>query len=125
MDKNNRPISPHLTVYKPQITSVMSILHRITGTFQSFGTVSIFLLILTLFLGENYYNFMNLFFKSFLGKTFLFFYIFSICYHLCNGLRHLAWDFGYGFEIKNVHLTGYITLIAAFSLNTLIWIFCL
>ena len=121
MKKDNRPLSPHLTVYRPQITSVMSILHRITGIFQSLGTLSIFLLIFVTLIGENYHNLADFFLKSIIGKLFLFFYIFSICYHLCNGIRHLAWDFGYGFEIKNVYLTGYLTLISAILLNITVW----
>ena len=121
MKKDNRPLSPHLTVYRPQITSVMSILHRITGIFQSLGTLSIFLLIFVTLIGENYHNLADFFFKSILGKLFLFFYVFSICYHLCNGIRHLAWDFGYGFEIKNVYLTGYLTVISAILLNITVW----
>ncbi len=122
MKKDNRPLSPHLTVYKPQITSVMSIFHRMTGVFQSLGTLSIFFLIFAVFVGEQYYDIINFFFKSLLGKLFIFFYIFSICYHLCNGIRHLSWDLGYGFEIKNVYLTGYLTIIAAIILNIIIWL---
>ena len=121
MKKDNRPLSPHLTVYRPQITSVMSILHRITGIFQSLGTLSIFLLIFVTIIGENYHNLADFFLKSIIGKLFLFFYVFSICYHLCNGIRHLAWDFGYGFEIKNVYLTGYLTVISAILLNITVW----
>ena len=121
MNKENRPLSPHLTVYKPQITSVMSILHRITGIFQSLGTICIFLLIASLTLGQDYYNIINILFDSLIGKVFLYFYIFSVCYHLCNGIRHLVWDLGYGFEIKNVYYTGYITILSALILNFTVW----
>lgn len=121
MNKENRPLSPHLTVYKPQITSVMSILHRITGVFQSLGTICIFLLIASLTLGQDYYNIINILFDSLIGKVFLYFYIFSVCYHLCNGIRHLVWDLGYGFEIKNVYYTGYITILSALILNFTVW----
>ncbi len=123
MKKNSRPLSPHLTIYKPQITSIMSILHRITGVFQSFGTLLVFISFILLFLGEKYYEIVNLFFNTYLGRAFLFFYILSLSYHLCNGIRHLIWDIGLGFEIKNVHYTGYLTIISAFLLNLIVWVF--
>lgn len=121
MKKNNRPLSPHLTIYKPQITSIMSILHRISGVFQSFGTVVIFISILMLLAGEKYYLLSYAVLNTLLGKAFLYFYIFSLCYHFCNGIRHLAWDVGLGFEIKNVYFSGYITIITAIILNFITW----
>ena len=123
MSKNNKPLSPHLTIYKPQITSLMSISHRFSGTFQSLGNFIIFLYFCVILVGENYYNHANLFFSSILGKVFLFLYIFSICYHLFNGIRHLIWDIGLGFEIKNVYYSGYITVISAIVLNFIIWFY--
>ena len=123
MSKNNKPLSPHLTIYKPQITSLMSISHRFSGTFQYMGNLIIFIYFCAILFGENYHNFANLFFNSLLGKFFLFLYIFSICYHLFNGIRHLIWDIGFGFEIKNVYYSGYITLISAIILNLIIWFY--
>ena len=121
MKKNNRPLSPHLTIYKPQITSIMSISHRVSGVFQSFGTVVIFISILMLLAGEKYYLLSYAVLNTLLGKIFLYFYIFSLCYHFCNGIRHLAWDVGLGFEIKNVYFSGYITIITAIILNFITW----
>lgn len=123
MKKNSRPLSPHLTIYKPQITSIMSISHRVSGVFQSLGTIIIFISVIMLLAGEKYYDILNNFFDTFLGKAFLFFYIFSLSYHLCNGIRHLVWDIGFGFEIKNVYYSGYLTIIVAIILNLLVWIF--
>ena len=123
MSKNNKPLSPHLTIYKPQITSLMSISHRFSGTFQSLGNLIIFLYFCVILVSENYYNYANLFFNSLLGKIFLFLYIFSICYHLFNGIRHLIWDIGLGFEIKNVYYSGYITVISAIVSNFIIWFY--
>ena len=74
MNKKNQPLSPHLTVYKPQITSIMSISHRISGFLQSVGTIILFTYVLTLFIGEEFYNNINFIIESFLGKVFLFFY---------------------------------------------------
>ena len=123
MNNKKQPLSPHLTVYKPQITSIMSISHRIAGFFQTIGTIIIFVYILALFIGEGFYNYIDFFITSLLGKMFVFLYFFSICYHFCNGIRHLTWDLGYGFEIKNVYITGYITIFCALLMNILLWIF--
>ena len=122
MNKKNKPLSPHLTIYKPQITSVMSISHRLSGVFQSVGTVIVFIFFISIFAGEKYYDLTTFFFNSYLGRLFIFFYIFSLCYHMCNGIRHLVWDLGYGFEIKNVYYSGYVTIASAVILNTLVWV---
>ena len=121
MNKNNKPLSPHLTIYKPQITSVMSITHRATGVFQSLGTLFILTYFFSVVLNEDFYKIFEYFIESYVGKTFLFFYLLSLCYHLCNGIRHLLWDLGFGFEIKNVYYSGYLTIFIAISLNFIIW----
>jgi len=116
MKNNNRPISPHLSIYKPQITSILSISHRMSGVFQSLGLLIIVLLLFSLFLGKNSHEFFMLFINSFIGKAFLFFYVLSLCYHLFNGIRHIIWDIGFGFEIKNVYYSGIIVIIFAVTL---------
>ena len=116
MKNNNGPISPHLSIHKPQITSILSISHRITGVFQSLGLLIIILLLLSLFLSENSHAFFMLFINSLIGKLFLFFYVLSLCYHLFNGIRHIIWDFGFGFEIKNVYYSGIIVVTLSFIL---------
>ena len=121
MNKKIKPLSPHLSIYKPQITSIMSISHRLSGIYQSFGNVMIFIFFLLILIGEKYYNLSMLFFNSYLGRVFTFLYIFSLCYHMCNGIRHLVWDLGYGFELKNVYYSGYTTIATAVILNTLVW----
>ncbi len=116
MSKNNKPLSPHLTIYKPQITSILSISHRMSGVFQSLGLLIIVLLLFSLFLGKNSHEFFMLFINSLIGKAFLFFYVLSLCYHLFNGIRHIIWDIGFGFEIKNVYYSGIIVIIFAVTL---------
>ena len=105
-----RPLSPHLQIYKPQITSILSISHRMSGVFQSVGLLVIILLLLCLFMGDNIHQYFMLFANSFIGRAFLFFYVLSLSYHLLNGIRHIIWDFGYGFEIRNVHYSGIIII---------------
>ena len=122
MQKNNRPLSPHLTIYKPQITSLMSITHRITGVFQSVGLLIICIFLISLIFGSQIHNTLQIFVNHIVGKTFFIFYTFSLCYHLFNGIRHLAWDLGLGFNLNNVNYTGYATIILAFMLNFFIWL---
>ena len=116
-----RPISPHLQVYKPQITSVLSILHRITGVALTFGLILLVAWIFTLSLGEEYFEYFVMFIKSWFGLLILFGFTFALNYHLCNGIRHLFWDAGYGYEIETVHKSGLAVLVVSFVLTILIW----
>ena len=122
MNKENRPLSPHLTIYKPQITSVLSISHRITGIIQSFGLVLIFVLILLIMSKKENYLFVESFLQSLVGKTFFILYTFSLLYHTLNGIRHLIWDLGFGFDLKNVNFTGYSIIFLSIFLNLMLWI---
>ena len=116
-----RPISPHLQVYKPQITSVLSIFHRITGVALTFGLILLVAWIFTLSLGEDYFGYFVMFIKSWFGLLILFGFTFALNYHLCNGIRHLFWDAGYGYEIETVHKSGLAVLVVSFLLTILIW----
>jgi len=100
MEKNSGPLSPHLQIYKWQFSSLLSITHRLTGTINTVGFFVIVLWILFLALGPKYYNFYQTFLRSFIGKFILVGFTWSFVYHMFNGIRHLAWDFGYGYEIK-------------------------
>ena len=116
-----RPISPHLQVYKPQITSVLSIFHRITGVALTFGLILLVAWIFTLSLGEEYFEYFVMFIKSWFGLLILFGFTFALNYHLCNGIRHLFWDAGYGYEIETVHKSGLAVLVVSSVLTILIW----
>ena len=116
-----RPISPHLQVYKPQITSVLSIFHRITGVALTFGLILLVAWIFTLSLGEEYFEYFVMFIKSWFGLLILFGFTFALNYHLCNGIRHLFWDAGYGYEIETVHKSGLAVLVVSCVLTILIW----
>ena len=116
-----RPISPHLQVYKPQITSLLSIFHRITGVALTFGLILLVAWIFTLSLGEKYFEYFSIFIKSWFGLLILFGFTFALNYHLCNGIRHLFWDAGYGYEIETVHKSGLAVLVVSFVLTILIW----
>ena len=116
-----RPISPHLQVYKPQITSVLSIFHRITGVALTFGLILLVAWIFTLSLGEKYFEYFSIFIKSWFGLLILFGFTFALNYNFCNGIRHLFWDAGYGYEIETVYKSGLAVLVVSCSLTLLIW----
>ena len=114
MSKNNnsRPLSPHLQIYKPQITSITSIMHRLTGVALYIGLIGF-----CWFIFYNVYVFDNgnsvpcdcIILKTF-GYLIAFGFLFALYFHICNGVRHLFWDAGKGFELKTALITGKIVL---------------
>ena len=121
MTPDKRPLSPHLQIYKPQITSVLSIMHRITGVALTVGTFLIVFWITTLSLGESFYEYYMVFIKSWVGYLILIGFTFALFYHFSNGIRHLFWDLGYGYELNIAFISGVIVLISAFILTSVIW----
>jgi succinate dehydrogenase / fumarate reductase cytochrome b subunit len=122
MTQKTRPLSPHLQVYRPQLTSVMSITHRATGIFLSLGTLLLVCWLASLAAGPEAYNQTHAFFSGWLVKLLLFAWSASLFYHLCNGIRHLFWDAGYGFDIPTVYASGYVVLIATAVLTLATWV---
>ncbi len=117
-----RPLSPHLQVYRPQITSVLSILHRATGIALAVGTLLLVWWLVAAASGEAAYATVSGFLRSPIGLLLLFGWTASLWYHFCAGLRHLAWDAGLGFELPQVHRSGRAVVIAAAVLTLLTWI---
>lgn len=122
MASAQRPLSPHLQVYKPQITSVMSIAHRATGIALSAGSVVLVFWLLALANGPDSFEIAQAIAGSWLGYLCLAGWTFCLFYHLANGIRHLVWDMGYGFEIPQFYASGWIALIAAVGLTVLAWV---
>ncbi len=118
---NKRPLSPHLQIYQPQLTSLMSILHRLSGVFLSLGTVVLAYWLIAAASGAESYQQAQDLLGSFLGLLLLFGWSFALFYHLCNGIRHLFWDIGLGIDIKMVYLSGKLVLLASFVLTALTW----
>ena len=116
-----RPLSPHLQIYRWQLTSVLSILHRMTGVALSVGTLLLAWWLVALASGEESYNAAQGFIGSFLGKLLLLGWSFAVFYHLANGIRHLFWDAGYGFEIKTTYASGWTVVGASALLTVLAW----
>lgn len=107
---SKRPLSPHLQVYRPQMTSMLSILHRATGLALMAGTLLVMVWLLALMAGPGPYGALQGFMASPLGLFMLAGWSFSLYYHLFNGLRHLLWDMGYLFEMTNATRAGYAVL---------------
>ena len=122
MSARLRPLSPHWQVYRPQITSVLSILHRATGVFLIFGTAVISFWVVALVLGDNTFTSYQAWLGSLVGKALLVGWSFSLFYHWANGIRHLLWDAGWGYEIKWVYMTGWIVVLVSVVLTGLLWL---
>ena len=117
-----RPLSPHLQVYRWQITSVLSIMHRITGIGLGVGTLLLVWWLVAAATSDAAYATVAGFIRSPVGYLLMFGWTAALWFHFCNGIRHLAWDFGYGFELPQVHRSGYAVVVAAVVLTVLTWI---
>ena len=122
MAAGNRPLSPHLQVYRPQLTSMLSILHRITGVALAVGTLLLVYWLAAAAGGPESYAAAQGFIGSFFGQLLLFGWTVALFYHLANGIRHLFWDAGYGFELPTVYRSGQAVVIAAAVLTVVSWI---
>lgn len=118
----NRPISPHLQVYKLPLTALLSISHRITGVINSAGAVLLVFVLAKAAGSEDGFAVAEGILGSWIGKVILFGFTLSLYYHFCNGIRHLFWDVGLGFELETAHKSAQITLLAAGVLTVLTWI---
>jgi succinate dehydrogenase / fumarate reductase cytochrome b subunit len=112
-----RPLSPHLQIYKPQLTSVLSIIHRGTGVFLSLGALILTYWLVSLAVSEDLFNSFHLHTTFWYGKLFLIGFVFSLYYHLANGIRHLFWDIGLGLEISTTYKSGYFTIFISVALT--------
>ena len=122
---DNRPMSPHLQVYKLPLTAKLSILHRGTGAVLFLGVLLLVLVVAAVASGPQSWASMHAFLSSWFGKLILFGFIFSLFYHLCNGIRHLFWEFGKGFELKDAETAGKVVILASVVLTGLIWLVAL
>lgn len=122
MATDNRPLSPHLQVYKPQLTSMLSILHRLTGVALAVGTLMLVWWLIAAATGPEAYDAAQSFIGSIIGRLLLLGWTFALFYHLANGIRHLAWDTGLGFELATAYTTGWLVVIAAIVLTLASWL---
>jgi len=119
---SNRPLSPHLQIYRWQLTSVLSILHRATGIALSVGALYLATWVIYAASNPKAYAMFQAFNASLFGRFIVGGWLFSAYYHLCNGIRHLFWDAGYGFELKDAYRSGWIVVAISFIATILSWV---
>lgn len=117
-----RPLSPHLQIYRPQMTSMMSIAHRATGVVLTTGTLVVAAWLISLALGAESYAMITGLLAHPLGQFVLFGYSVVLIYHALNGIRHLSWDVGIGLTIPEVYRNGKIVLIVTVLLTAGLWL---
>ena len=122
MNDSKNPLSPHLQIYRWQISSLISIIHRITGILNFLGLIFISVWISSAGISENSFEYFSVFLKSFIGRFILIGFTWSISYHLLSGIRHLFWDLGYGYEIKTANFSGILVILSSLILTIVLWI---
>ncbi len=122
MSSAKRPLSPHLQVYRPQLTSVLSITHRVSGVALSAGTLLLVYWLAAAASGPEAFHGAQAFVGSFIGQLLLLGWTFALFFHLCNGIRHLFWDVGLGFELDEVYRSGWTVVVATVALTLIVWI---
>jgi succinate dehydrogenase / fumarate reductase, cytochrome b subunit len=120
---SNRPLSPHLQIYKLIPTMAISIIHRITGGALYFGTLLVAWWLIAAASGEAYFDFVNAIYGSFLGRLVLFGYTWALMHHMVGGLRHFMWDLGYGYAKEFSTKVAIAMPVVSVCLTVLIWIF--
>ena len=119
--RSERPLSPHLLIYRPQITSILSIVHRATGVALTLGALLLAWWLVAAASGESAFTAVQWFLSSWLGLLVLLGFSAALFYHLLNGIRHLFWDAGYGYDLKIVTASGMAVLGGTVVLTVLAW----
>lgn len=118
----NRPLSPHLQIYKPQLTSILSICHRMTGLGLGIGALFLVCWLVAAASGPEAFAKIQDFNGSFIGRLLLFGWTFALFFHFCNGIRHLFWDAGTGYELGTVNLSGWVVVVSSGALTLIAWV---
>ena len=122
MPQSARPLSPHLGIYRWQLTMTLSIVHRATGIAVAVGMLLVIAAVLALAAGADSYAQIQALCASKIGTLLLIGWTWSLCFHLCNGVRHLAWDTGWGFEIPRAYATGWSVVVLSLLMTILVWV---
>jgi succinate dehydrogenase / fumarate reductase, cytochrome b subunit len=120
--ERSRPQSPNIQIYRPQLTSVLSITNRISGVVLSVAAVGLVVWLVAVAAGPQTYAAVHAALASTIGQIALFATTFGFFLHLCGGIRHLAWDAGYGFELRAIYASGWAVVVASVVLTMAIWI---
>jgi succinate dehydrogenase / fumarate reductase cytochrome b subunit len=121
MSNHNHPVSPHLQIYRLPLTAILSITHRLTGVFLAFGCMLLVWLLAAAAQGAESYEALVPHFQAWYGQIFVLGFLFSLYLHFCNGIRHLFWDVGYGFELETVDLTAKLAIAMTLVLTIVTW----
>lgn len=122
MSQTKRPTSPHLQVYSWSLEMALSIFHRATGVALGGGALLVTWWIIAIATGPDAYDQFRMVMGSLVGKAFLFAFTFSLMLHLCNGIRHLFWDMGKGFELEDTKRSSMLVLFSSIVLTILSWV---
>lgn len=122
MARHARPLSPHLQIYKYQLTSVLSILHRVTGVISILGSFCLLAWLVGLAWDESLYRFLQKIAVSIPAQVIMFAWSYALIYHLCNGVRHMLWDQERGLDMPDVYKSGKWMVSISIALTILIWI---
>lgn len=117
-----RPLSPHLQIYRPMLTMMMSIVHRITGSALYFGIILLIWWLIAAASSDSYFALVQWFFNLWLGRLILFGFTWALIHHTLGGLKHLLWDTGRGFDLKLIEWLARGNLIVSVVLTVLLWI---
>ena len=119
---SSRPISPHLQIYRPQLTSVLSFAHRVTGLTLGLYSIALVMLLVAAAAGPRPFSVAQRFMQSLFGEVLLFGGTFCLFLHLCGGIRHLLWDSGRGFELGEIYASGWAVVAVSTGLTVAAWL---
>ena len=119
--KRLRPLSPNIQIYRPQLTSVLSIANRITGIVLSLSAIVLVVWLVAAASGPQAYSKIHVLIASGVGRILLFGCTFSFFLHLCGSIRHLIWDAGYGFELRTIYASGWTVVLVSSALTIIAW----
>lgn len=117
-----RPLSPHLQIYRPMLTMMMSIAHRITGASLAVGFALLTWWLVAISIGPEDYAIVDAFFGSLVGRVLLFLFTWALIHHMLGGIRHLIWDTGAALDTTSIEVAAWLTIISSIVLTILIWV---
>jgi succinate dehydrogenase / fumarate reductase cytochrome b subunit len=117
-----RPLSPHLQIYRPMLTMLMSIAHRMSGVGNAIGFLLLTWWLVAISLGPDAYAYVSSFFGSIPGRLLLFLFSWSLIHHMLGGIRHLIWDTGHGLDKLSIEIFAWATIIGSTLLTALVWV---
>ena len=118
----NRPLSPHLQIYRPMLTMMMSIAHRISGVANAVGFLLLAWWLVAIASGPEAYATVEHFFSSLVGRTLLFLFSWALIHHMLGGIRHLIWDTGRALDKTSIEVLAWLTIISSTALTILVWV---